>query len=435
MITRRRSYGAFVTASTEKGRYRDALAVGEFRVIFGSFIVSMLGDVVAAVALTVLVYRQSGSSFLAALTFTLAFIPHLFGGALLSGFADGMPPRRLLVTCDLVSACLVATMAIPGLPIGVPLVLLFATNLLAPVFGGARAALLPEIVPEHAFVPARSLMRLVAQSSQLAGNAGAGFLLLLLEPRQVLLLDAGTFVCSALVLRFGLRLRPARVASRVGGVARDSLRGAREALRLPRLRAVLLFGWLVPAFCVWPEALAAPGVAAHGAAPGAVGWWLMALPAGTFLGEIAALWVLPPAWRTRLMRPLAAAAFVPLLAFAFGPSLPVSIGLMVLSGLGAAYMLGADTLLLRETPEGLRGRVFTISSAGMMTTQGLGFGLAGAVAEFMPADTAIVIAGLAGLAVVAFVRPVRRGGARELRHSESPANAGLSEWSQGGSNP
>ena len=408
MIAASRSYGAVVAASTEKGRYRDALAVGEFRVIFGSYVVSMLGDVVAAVALTVLVFQQSGSSFLAALTFTLAFVPHLFGGALLSGFADGVPPRRLLVTCDLISAGLVGAMAIPGLPIGVPLVLLFATNLLSPVFSGARAALLPEIVPEHAFVPARSLMRVVAQSNQLIGNAGAGLLLLLLAPRQVLLLDAASFLCSAAVLRFGLRRRPARVVARMRGVAGDSLRGARAALRMPRLRAVLLFSWLVPAFSVWPEALAAPGVAAHGASPGAVGWWLMALPAGTMVGEVAALWLLPPGWRTRLMRPLAAAVFVPLLLFAFHPSLPVSIGLLVLAGLGSAYILGADTLLLRETPEDLRGRVFTISTAGLMTIQGIGFGLAGAVAEFLPVDATIVFAGLCGLTVVAFIRPVRR---------------------------
>jgi hypothetical protein len=182
---------------------------------------------------------------------------------------------------------------------------------------------------------------------------------------------------------------------------------------------VLLFSWLVPAFAVWPEALAAPGVAAHGASPSAVGWWLMALPAGTFAGEIGALWLLPPAWRTRLMRPLAAAAFVPLLAFALGPSLPVSISLMVLSGLGSAYILGADTLLLAETPGELRGRVFTISTAGLMTMQGIGFGLAGAVAEFVPADRAIVFAGLAGLAVVVFIRPVR--GATEPRAAETPA--------------
>ena len=398
-----------VAASTDKGRYRDALAVGEFRVIFGSYVVSMLGDVVAAVALTVLVFQQSGSSFLAALTFTLAFVPHLFGGALLSGFADGVPPRRLLVTCDLISACLVGAMAIPGLPIGVPLVLLFATNLLSPVFGGARAALLPEIVPEHAFVPARSLMRVVAQSNQLIGNAGAGGCSCCSSSR-------GRCCCST-PRRSSARRRCSGSGCAGGrrgswpacaGSPRDSLRGARAALRMPRLRAVLLFSWLVPAFSVWPEALAAPGVAAHGASPGAVGWWLMALPAGTMVGEVAALWLLPPAWRTRLMRPLAAAVFVPLLLFAFHPSLPVSIGLLVLAGLGSAYILGADTLLLRETPEELRGRVFTISTAGLMTIQGIGFGLAGAVAEFLPVDATIVFAGLCGLTVVAFIRPVRR---------------------------
>jgi hypothetical protein len=148
----------------------------------------------------------------------------------------------------------------------------------------------------------------------------------------------------------------------------------------------------------------------------------MALPAGTFVGEIAALWVLTPAWRTRLMRPLAAASFVPMVAFAFGPSLVASIGLMMLSGLCAAYILGADTLLLAETPEHLRGRVFTISSAGMMTTQGIGFGLAGLVAEFVPVDRAIVFAGLAGLAVVAFIRPVWQRAA-EPRAAETPAAA------------
>ena len=359
-------------------------------------------------ALTVLVFQQSGSSFLAALTFTLAFVPHLFGGALLSGFADGVPPRRLLVTCDLISAGLVGAMAIPGLPIGVPLVLLFATNLLSPVFSGARAALLPEIVPKHAFVPARSLMRVVAQSNQLIGNAGAGLLLLLLAPRQVLLLDAASFLCSAAVLRFGLRRRPApgrgphargrrRLVARRAGGAADAAAASGAAVQLAGARLLCL-----------AQALAAPGVAAHGASPGAVGWWLMALPAGTMIGEVAALWLLPPGWRTRLMRPLAAAVFVPLLLFAFHPSLPVSIGLLVLAGLGSAYILGADTLLLRETPEDLRGRVFTISTAGLMTIQGIGFGVAGAVAEFLPVDATIVFAGLCGLTVVAFIRPVRR---------------------------
>jgi MFS family permease len=405
-----------VSETVPSGRYRDALAVGEFRVVFGSYLVSMLGDVVAAVALTVLVYQRSGSPLLAALTFTLAFLPHLVGGALLSSLADGMPPRRLLVFCDLVAAVLVVAMAIPGLPLAVPLILLVVTNLLSPVRGGTRAALLPDILPASAFVPARSLLRLVAQGSQLVGNAAAGALLLVLSPRQVLLIDAATFAASAAVLRLGLQDRPARALVRAGGLARDSLAAARTAFRLPRLRALLLFTWLVPAFAVWPEALSAPAVASHGASPAAVGWWLMAIPAGTTIGEVAALWWISPARRVRLLRPLAAAGFVPFLLFAFAPALLPSLGLLVLAGLGAAYIPGADALLLEETPEELRGRVFTLSTAGLMTTQGLGFAASGAVAEVLSVNATITLAGLAGLTVVACIRP---------RRVPRPAAAGL----------
>jgi MFS family permease len=396
-----------VPANAPHGRYRDAFAVGEFRVVFGSYLVSMLGDVVAAVALTVMIYQRSGSSLLAALTFTLAFLPHLIGGALLSSLADGMPPRGLLVTCDLVAAVLVVAMAIPGLPLAVPLVLLVVTNLLSPVRGGTRAALLPDILPAEAFVPARSLLRLVAQGSQLVGNAAAGVLLLVLSPRQVLLIDAATFLASAAVLRLGLQVRPARTLARGAGLARDSLAAARIAFRLPGLRAVLLFGWLVPAFAVWPEALSAPAVASHGASPGAVGWWLMAIPAGTAIGELGALWWLSPARRVRLLRPIAAAGFVPFLLFAFAPALLPSLALLVLAGLGAAYIPGTDALLLEETPDALRGRVFTISTAGLMTTQGLGFAASGAVAEVLPVNATIMLAGVAGLLVVACSRPRR----------------------------
>ena len=38
-----------------RARYRDVLGAGEFRAIFAANIVTMLGNVVAAVALTVLV--------------------------------------------------------------------------------------------------------------------------------------------------------------------------------------------------------------------------------------------------------------------------------------------------------------------------------------------------------------------------------------------
>ena len=47
----------------------------------------------------------------------------------------------------------------------------------------------------------------------------------------------------------------------------------------------------------------------------------MAIPAGTAIGELGALWWLSPARRVRLLRPIAAAGFVPFLLFTFAPAL------------------------------------------------------------------------------------------------------------------
>src|SRR5215831_2498449 len=103
---------------TPAGRasYRDVLGAGEFRVIFVAHVVSMLGNVVAAVALTVLVYQQTRSAALAAFVLALSFLPYLLGATLLGAAADRLPTRRVLVGCDLASAALVACMMVPRMP-------------------------------------------------------------------------------------------------------------------------------------------------------------------------------------------------------------------------------------------------------------------------------------------------------------------------------
>ncbi|HEY5985035.1 MAG TPA: MFS transporter, partial [Streptosporangiaceae bacterium] len=114
-----------------KAKYRDVLGVGEFRAIFAAHIVAMLGNVVAAVALTVLVYQRTKSPALAASVMALSFLPYLIGGVLLGAVTDRLPARRVLVGCDLASTALVACMLIPGMPIPGLLALLFVNGLIA----------------------------------------------------------------------------------------------------------------------------------------------------------------------------------------------------------------------------------------------------------------------------------------------------------------
>jgi MFS family permease len=389
------------------GGYRDALAVGEFRALFAAYTVSMLGDIVAAVALTVLVFERTASPFLAGLTFTLAFVPYLFGGALLSGLVDRIPPRRLMISCDLVSAGVVGLMAVSSVPVPVLLALIFVLGLVAPVAAGIRNALLVTVLPDAAFVAGRSLFRIVAQSAQAVGNGAGGLLIAVASPRGALLLDCVSFGGSALVVRFATRPRPPLQGAPVAGATllRDSLAGMSAVLAHRHVRRILLLGWLVPVCAVAPESLAAPAVADLGLAGSAVGWWLAAIPAGTIAGELLGIWLVPAAWRRRLVGVLAALTFVPLLVFAVQPSFPLALALLVASGLCSVWVLGLDALILEVTPEPLLGRVFTVNTAGLVGLQGFGFAAAGALAEVTAPHIAIVIAAVTGLAVVALLAP------------------------------
>lgn len=392
-----------------------------FRALFGALVVSMLGTVVAGLALTVLVYRRTGSPLLSALTFSLSFLPHLFGGALLSGLVDRVPARRLLVGCDLAAAGLVAAMTVSGLPVAALLALVFTVNLLAPVAAGTRSATLRDVLPPHVLVPARSLMRMVAQGAQFAGYAAGGALLTGLPPRAVLAFDAASFLISALLQRVFLRSRPVRGAA--GSLARDSLRGVRAVFAVPPLRRLLLLGWLVPALTLAPEALAAPYVARLGLPSSATGWWLMVGPLATIAGEVAGVWLIPAARRRGLAAPLAAAGFVPLLAFAAFPGLVPGLALLAVAGLCGAYLLGLDQWLLEITPAELLGRAYTVQSAGLMVTQGLGFAAAGALAEVLAPHVVIALSGVAGLATVAALtlrRPRSRPGVEGGRRVHVP---------------
>jgi hypothetical protein len=417
---------AGAAAAGANGKYLDALAVGEFRALFAAYTVSMLGDIVAAVALTVLVYQRTGSPFLAGLTFTLAFVPYLFSGALLSSLVDRVPPRRLMIACDLLSAAIVALMASSAVPVPALLALLFLLGLISPVAGGMRNRLLVVVLPASAFIAGRSLFRIVAQSAQVVGNAAGGLLIALTSPRGALLLDCASFLGSALVVRVATRTRSplggeAGGAGR-GNVLRDSLDGMSAVLADRRIRRVLLLGWLVPTCSVAPESLAAPYVAHLGLSASAVGWWLAAIPAGTIVGEVIAIWFVPPAWRLRLIGVLAAATFVPLLAFAARPGIALALPLLVASGLCSAWVLGQDALILEVTPEHLLGRVFSVNTAGLISLQGLGFAAAGALAEVVPPHVAIVIAAVAGLALVAALAPgIRPPGAAGGRGAASAA--------------
>jgi len=388
-----------------RASYREVLGSAEFRAIFVANIVSMLGSVVAAVALTVLVYQQTRSPALAASVMALSFLPYLIGGTLLGAAADRLPPRRVLVACDLGCALLVGCMAMPGMPLPALLALLFTAGLLSPVYQGARSAVLPEVLPPGPrYVLGRALMRMVAQSAQIVGYGAGGLLLTILSPRSALTADALSFAASGLVLRFGTAARPAPAARR-GSMAGDSLSGLRKVLAHRPLRRILLFSWLVPACLVAPEALAAPYAAHIGQPARAAGFLLMGIPIGTVAADVIAARLLPYRLQRRIIVPAALLSCAPLAAFAMTPGLALAVGLLALAGLGSAWTAGIDGLLIDTAPSGLRNRALALAGAGIMFTQGAGFALWGIVGQYLPTTVAIALAAGAGAMAAGILRP------------------------------
>ncbi len=394
-------------APASRASYRDVLAVSEFRVIFVANVVSVLGTVVAAVALTVLVYEQTRSPALAASVMALSFLPYLIGGILLGAAADRLPARRVLVGCDLASAALVACMVVPGMPVPGMLALLFANGLIAPVYQGVRSAVLPEVLPPGPrYILGRALMRMVAQSAQIVGYGVGGLLLAILSPRGALVADALSFAASAVLLRFGTASRRARAAGS-GSMARDSLAGLREVLSHRPTRRVLLFYWLVPACAVAPEALAAPYAAHIGQPARAAGFLLMGIPAGTVVADVLAARLLSSRLQRRIIVPAGLLVFAPLAAFAVTPGIGLAVALLVISGLGSAWAAGLDGVLIDTAPARLRNRTLALSSAGLMFTQGAGFALWGIAGQYAPLAAVIPAATVGGALAVATLRPHR----------------------------
>jgi hypothetical protein len=383
-------------AASGRMSYAQALASREFRALFAGQFLEVGGVSIAAVALTVLVYRRTASPFLASLTFALTFIPYLFAGGLLSALVDRVRPRRLMTTCDTCSAGLVAVMAIPGLPLPILFTILFCSGTLASISGGARAALTRATVSADAYVPARSLLRVAAQLAQLGGNAGGGALLLVISTRGVLFVNSGALLMAAAIVRLAVADHANTGERGARMLLGESLRGVRMVLADRPVRQLMLLNSIGSMFFVAPEAVAASYVAAHHARSSVVGLWLIALPVGLIAADVAGVRLLSASQRRGIFAPAAVWQFIPYLAFIADPAIPLAIVLIASAGLSGLYLLEFDVRLRDAASPELFARVMTINTSVLIALQGLGFALAGAVAQATTPADAIFIAGVAG---------------------------------------
>jgi hypothetical protein len=398
-------------AEHAKETFGDVFAVREFRALWLAQLLSVAGDQLARVAMTVLVYDRTHSPLWSALTFAVTFLPWIVGGLGLSGLADRVPRRQVMITCDLARMVLVGLMALTSMlglasaGLWVMVALLFLVTLLDSPFKSARSALVPDILTGEKYVLGTAVTQITFQIGMVSGFALGGVVVASLGVRAALLTDAATFAVSALLLGFGVRRRPAAIDVAGAGISHRSqfgemLNGARLVFGDATLRRLMLFGWLV-AFYVVPMGLAAPYAARFHRLPLAVGTGLVfaAIPLGTVVGALLFTRWVAAARRQRLMGPLAVSSCGLLVFCAAQPGLIASLTIFVLTGTCAAYQIAANAAFVAAVPAERRGQAFGLANGGMQVSQGLWFIAAGAAAEAVSPAAVIAISGGLGAAV------------------------------------
>jgi MFS family permease len=388
--------------------FRDVFAIAEFRALWAAQVLSVIGDQLARVALTLLVFDITKSAFLAAVTFVASVVPVFFGGIVLAGLADRFPRRRVMIGCDVARCALVAAMVAPRLPVALLVILLFAITMLAPPFTSARTGIYADVLRGDRYVLGTAVTLTTYQLAQVAGFAMGGALVAIVGVRASLLADAATFACSALITRIWVSARPAargpgRAAmAHVAGIAA----GVRLVIQTPELRTPMLFGWLV-AFYNAPEGVAAPLAQSLGGGKTAVGIILAAGAFGAAAGGAAFTRLIPAGRRLRWMRPLAFASCAVLTLFALAPPLASAVAILFGSGVFDCFQVAASAAFVTATPPEHRSQAFGIAQAGMSLGQGTIMLLAGAAAQSYSPASVIAVTGLLG-AIVALLIPAGR---------------------------
>ena len=417
--------------STAAGAFGDVFRTPELRRVQLAWAGSVLGNWSYVIALAVYAYGQGGAAAVG-LIGVLRLIPAAIAAPLLSTLADRMRRERVMISSDVLRAVL---MVAAGLVIAVdgPAPVVYAVVVLATiagtVFRPAQAALLPSLVRDPRELSAANVVASTVESvGSFAGPAVGGLLLAFTSPEIVFMVNALTFVWSA-VLVAGVRSEapvPEEHDDEVGrpSFLREVTAGMSSLVGEPHLR--LLSGLyaaqtlVAGAASVFTDSVALDLLDIGNSG---VGWLSAASGLGGFVGGLLALGL---AMRSRLATDLALGLVLNGLPFALVaafPSVPVALAALAIVGIGNSVVdVSAITLLQRAVPDAVLGRVLGAIESVLLASLGIGALLAPLLISVGGLRVALLAAGALLPALVALswlaLRRIDAG-------AEAPAETGL----------
>ena len=171
----------------------------DFRRLWIAQTVSIVGDKINQVALSIMVFERTHSAAQMGIVFAVGYLPAALFGLLSGPLVDRWDRRRTMVAADAIRACLVIS-----IPFVVPLgmwavyALAFSSATVSLFFEPSRMALVPSVVEQDELMAANSLDMTTGSIAELLGIGFAGALVAVIGWGSAFFVDGATFVVSAL---------------------------------------------------------------------------------------------------------------------------------------------------------------------------------------------------------------------------------------------
>jgi MFS family permease len=367
----------------------------DFRLLYLATLISLGGDWFLTVALLDLVLELTGSATLVSVVLLFQTLPIFFFTAHAGHVIDRLDRRKLMIGVDLlrIGACLLPLLArTPALlPFAYAGVFLIAAG--SAYFEPAAQASLPNIVAPEDLAPANVLMGSTWGTMLVAGAGIGGAVTAMLGRDASFVLDAVSFGISALLL---LRIRANFSEARTAHHRPPFLESLRETFRFaraqPRVLGLLTVkgGYGLGAGVVAMLSVFGREVFRAGA------WGIGLLFAARGLGALFGPFLLRSTMRDddaqyRSIAFCVLAFAAGYAALAFSTSLPLGFLAILFAHLGGGAAWQISTYgLQRETPDAIRGRIFS-ADYGLVTLTMAISGLASGIASDRFGPTAATI--------------------------------------------
>jgi MFS family permease len=361
--------------------------------------VSFLGDSLGLVALIIYMTEKTGSGAAVGLLLLAGDFTPSLAAPLLGAIADRTHARRTMIVCELGQAVAVGAIVVFQPPTAIVLVLVAARSLLAGTFQATSRSLVAELVEDAELERANTVLGFGTHGLEAIGPLVAAGLLVVLDARAVLAFDVATFLISPLVLVGLPRLEVA--VERDAGLFRDARSGLGAIWTHRLVRTVAVGFWAMAVFTAADD-VAIPFLGTDHFHAGDAGVSL--LYAGGGIGVVLGFGLLTR-WRAA---PLLIALAGLLLSSVgnvltgIAPVIALAIGMQAVRGIGNALVgVGTDTLVQREVPREMRGRVFANLYGGVGIAAGVSYLVGGPLVDAVGPRSVLVGGGLAGLGCAA----------------------------------